>query len=572
MTQPTYTEKRKRGRWFRDFWTITKPYWFSEEKWTALVLLATVVGLSLASVYALVVFNTWNQEFYDALQNMNAAAFPKLMGKFSIIAGIYILLVVYKSYLGQLLKIRWRRWMTKDLLGTYLNEKTYYLWELTQRSQTDNPDQRIAEDIWQFVNITMMLVLDLLSQVVTLFSFIFVLWQISGPISFMLFNKTITIQGYMVWACLFYCLVGSLVTHFLGRTLVALRFDQQRKEANFRFSLVRLRENSESVALCDGAPAEIRSFDSKMADIVKNFHSIIDTQKRLTFFTVFFNQFANIFPILVAAPRYFSQAIKLGGLMQIANAFGRVQDALSFIVNSYTEIAEWRAVTQRLATFIESIGRAKNFKQQADTLIESHSKDSFELKDIALTIPDGTQLVNGVNLSITKGSSLLITGDSGTGKSTLFRTIAGIWPFAKGKIQIPSGVKAMVLPQKPYLPIDSLKAALTYPENPTKFSDAEVTEVMKLCKLDKFIERLHDVDSWAIVLSPGEQQRTSFARVFLHKPDWLFLDESTSALDESTQKHMYLSLKKMLPGVSIISIAHRLSIQEFHEKQFHLQK
>ncbi|MGE4233963.1 MAG: ABC transporter ATP-binding protein/permease [Bacteriovoracia bacterium] len=565
--------KRNWRNWIREFWSLTKPYWTSEEKWKGIFLLGSVIALSLASVYMTVVFNTWNQQFYDALQRLDAGAFPKLVLRFAILASIFIVVAVYKYYLMQLLQIRWRRWMTANTLGDWMKDRTYYVWQLSHQT-TDNPDQRIAEDIREFVSESLSLTIGLFSEIVTLFSFLGILWILSGPIDLPLpGGKSITIPGYLTWVCMIYAFGGTWLTHKIGRPLIFLNFQQQKYEADFRFNLVRLRENSESVAMSKGADTEKRSLLTRFNDVVVNFEAIMNKQKQIIFFQVLYNQVANVFPIFISAPRYFAGQIKLGGLMQIANAFGQVQGSLSYIVQSYSSIARWLSVVDRLAAFNSTMTTAKQLAaQKRDFATLSNDSSKLYVKGLELRLPNNKTLASNLTAEFPKGKSVLISGPSGSGKSTFLRSLAGIWPFIEGKLEVPAGMNAMFLPQKPYLPIDTLRAALTFPDIPSKFSEQEIKQKMRTCNLEEFSNRLDEVQNWALVLSPGEQQRVAFVRVLLHKPDWVFLDESTSALDETTQAALYRALKEHLPGVSIISVAHRASLREFHELYFDFGK
>lgn len=551
--------------WYKRFWSLAKPFWVSEEKWPAIGLLVVIISLTLGVVYLNVQFNTWYREFYDAMQNLDQPAFWRLIKKFGILAVIYIFVVVYQQYLQQLLQIMWRRWMTAHLVDRWLANRTYYLWQLEQQV-TDNPDQRISQDIGMFVSTTLSLTLGLLREIVMLTSFITILWHVSGPITLW----GVTIPGYMVWAALGYSIVGTWLIHKIGKPLIGLTYTQQRFEADFRFHLVRLRENSESVALSRGEKAENRNLLSRFQEIYLNFREIMDRQKQLVFTRAFYNQFAVIFPFLVAAPRFFAKEIKLGGLMQISNAFDKVKDSFSFFVDAYLVIAEFAAVILRLDEFLDSVHAAQERAPRTTDHIHRNefAAAGLTLKDVSLALPNNQPLLEGINFHVKPGESLLVSGPSGIGKSTLFRAISGIWPYWNGKVEVPAGMHGMVLPQKPYLPVDTLRAALTYPSLPTDYTEEEVLGLMALCKLDHLAKRLDDIENWAQVLSPGEQQRVAFVRVFLHKPDWLFLDEATSALDESMQKQVYEALKLRLPGLTIISIAHRASLRDLHQREY----
>jgi putative ATP-binding cassette transporter len=555
---------------FRNFWKLTKPYWTSEEKWKAAGLLLTVISLTLGQVYLLVQLNDWRGAFYDSLQKLDKETFIQLCWKFTILGASYVAIVVYAIYLTQALIIRWRTWLTDYYLKNWLNERTYYFWQL-KFQMTDNPDQRIQEDIYNFVSSGLDLFRGMIRELVTVVSFLGLLWTLSGPITIPYFGG-VTVQGYMVWICLVYTLVATWVGHKIGYPLVGMRFFQQRFEANFRYSLVRLRENAESVALSRGEQFERKSFIEQFGDVIRNYREIMTKEKQFNAFRYMVGQAAVIFPFLMASPRYFTKQITLGNLMQIGSAFNQLQDSLSYLLDVYKQFAEWQSVIQRLAGFQETMDQAKGLPDLHPNLVsEDRSKSDLELNGVQAFLPEGEPLVEPMTLTFTKGSSYLISGPSGTGKSTLIRVMAGIWPFVKGKIEFPEVYRPMVVPQKPYLPIGTLRAALSYPEAPESIQKEEIQEMLKLCRLGHLESQLDESANWSQILSPGEQQRVAFIRVFLQKPNWLFLDEATSALDEVTETLMYRELKIRIPGVTLISVGHRSSLQDLHDEYYYLE-
>lgn len=560
-----------RPRFVRDTWGLIKPYWKSEERASAWLLLLTVIGLTLAMVYMSVQFNAWYNLFYNALQEKNSEEFWKQILRFCMLAAIYIFMAVYAFYLNQMLQIRWRRWMTERYLKEWLAERTYYRLQLTG-NPADNPDQRIAEDLKLFVDDTLSLSLGLLNAVVTLASFVGILWTLSGPLAIPYNGGEIVVPGYMVWAAVLYAIAGTWITHKIGRPLIGLNFNQQRYEADFRFGLVRFRENTEGVALYGGERDELGNFNSRFSSVVDNWWRIMKRQKILISFTVGYNQIANIFPFVVAAPRYFSGVIQLGGLMQISNAFGQVQGALSWFIGAYAGFASWKATVDRLLGFHYAIEGAR-----ADALTAPGAKqlesdgDGLALDDLTLSLPDGSTLVADASAAIAPGESLLIRGPSGSGKSTLFRAIAGIWPFASGSIRTPAGMRALFLPQRPYLPIGSLRQVVSYPGGAAGYTDEEIRDALCACGLPDLAARLDEVQHWALQLSPGEQQRIAFARAILQKPSWLFLDEATSALDEDGEASLYRLLREKLPHTTIVSIGHRPALIGFHSRVLELR-
>jgi putative ATP-binding cassette transporter len=553
----------------KEMWRLTRAYWRSEEKWGARGLLAVIVGLNLGDVYLLVLLNEWNNRFYNALQNYDHRVFFKALGDFSILAGILIVISVYELYFQQMLEIKWRRWMTEHYLKEWLTQQSYYLLQLFNNN-TDNPDQRISEDLRLFVSSTLDLSIGLLKATVTLLSFVMILWRLSGSLSFLLGHNHMTVPGYMVWAAIGYAVIGTWLTTKIGRPLVKLNFDQQRYEADFRFSLVRLRENSESIAFYRGENQEQVNFSGRFKKVFGNFRELMYRQKKLTWLTSGYSQLAIIFPFLVAAPRYFSRQILLGGLIQIASAFGRVQDALSFFVASYSSIAEWQAVVNRLVGFNNNIDLVRSSSAKAPIQVNDSTDQTFTVSNLGVSLPNGRLLLDNLEFKLNKGDTLLITGPSGSGKSTLMRTLAGIWPFAKGNIDFPQDECVLFLPQKPYLPLGSLRETLLYPHGIGGISDQTLQAVMGMCKLSQLSEQLDKVENWSQVLSLGEQQRIAFARTLLQQPKWLFLDEATSALDEPTESLMYRLLSEQLQDSAIISVGHRQTLASYHRKRLHI--
>jgi putative ATP-binding cassette transporter len=549
---------------FSDAWTIARPYWFSEDRWRGLALLAAVVGLNLGIVFINVLLNQWNNAFYNALQDKDYPVFLSQLWKFTYLAAAYIAAAVYQLYLNQMLQIRWRRWLTDRYLSTWLADKAYYRMQL-QAAETDNPDQRIAEDLRLFVSITVGLGLGILRAIVTLVSFVAILWSLSGPLPLPWLG--ITIPGYMVWAALLYAIVGTWLTDRIGRPLVAMNFDQQRYEADFRFSLVRFRENSEGVALYRGEADELRGFRERFSHVVRNWWDIMRQQKRLTSFTAGYAQVAIIFPFVVASPRYFRGEFALGGLMQTASAFGQVQDSLSYIVSTYTDIATWRAVVARLGGFNRALDQVRTEAAIQGIRVEPGANTGLDVEHVHLALPDGRPLLDDVSFSLRRGDTALISGPSGAGKSTLFRAIAGIWPFGHGRVSLPADERTLFLPQKPYLPLGTLREVVGYPAPTAGVPDSALMEALDAVGLPDLKDRLDEPANWALRLSPGEQQRIAFARALVQKPAWLFLDEATSAIDEDQEQRLYGLLRERLPGTTILSVGHRSTLRPFHARR-----
>jgi vitamin B12/bleomycin/antimicrobial peptide transport system ATP-binding/permease protein len=593
-------------------WSLTKPYWTSDEKWSAWALLLAIITLNLGTVYITVLINQWNNAFYDALQELNFQKFLQQMGVFTVLATIYIIIAVYSLYLTQMLQIRWRRWLTQRFVGSWLSDRTYYRMQFA--SKTDNPDQRISEDLNQFTSYVLRLSLGLLTSVVTLVSFIVILWGLSGPATIPLGSwGVLHIPGYLVWTALIYAGIGTWLTVMIGRPLVGLNFAQQRFEADFRFSLMRVRENAESVAFYEGESAELGIFNKRFKHVFANFWEIMKRQKQLTWFTAGYGQVAIIFPVVAAAPRFFAKQILLGGLMQIVNAFSSVQTSLSFIITSYTDIATWQAITNRLSGFqAELVGtdqprrspaaagedgrsRASHRSEpwSAASLARpkgsppsesqetndgggpnhinfTHGRLGLTVDDLDINLPDGSPLLRGIKTEVNPGEALLVTGPSGTGKSTLLRAIAGLWPFGQGDVGLgPSPM--LFFPQRPYLPLGTLAEVIHYPRTLESMeSNSVILDVLNRVGLQKLAPDIDIVDEWSKRLSLGEQQRLAFARLLLIQPALVFLDEATSALDEKSEAALYRILRNAPWRPAIVSVGHRSTLIQFHDRTLDL--
>jgi putative ATP-binding cassette transporter len=556
------------GKTLATVWRISAPYFRSEDRLAGLVLLAAVVGIELATVAINVLLNQWNSRFYNALQERNWDVFVYELKYFSVIAAIYIALAVYQLYLNQWLQIRWRTWMTRRYLEGWLHDANHYRMQLLGDA-ADNPDQRIADDVKLFVDQTLNIGIGFLNSVVTLGSFVVILWGLSTAAPLHVFGVQYDIPGYLVWGALIYAIVGTVLTHLVGKPLVGLDFRQQQYEADFRFNLVRTRENAEQVALLHGETAERERLLARFGDVISNWMAIMIRTKKVTALTASYSQASVVFPFILVAPAYFAQKIQLGGMMQTASAFSSVQGALSFFVSAYRQLAMWRSIVMRLEGFEAAMANADAFRHRDDLIKVSPSPagSDIALADLLVRLPNGEPLLTANSFSFKGGERTLLKGPSGSGKSTLFRAIAGIWPFGSGSITVPANATLMMLPQRPYFPVGSLSGAIAYPSKADSFSADRLRDVLTAVGLPAMVERLDEDAHWNRMLSLGEQQRLGIARALLHAPQYLFLDEATASLDEPSEAKLYGLLVERLPSTTIVSIGHRGTLTAFHQKE-----
>ena len=547
-------------------WRLSVPYFRSQDRWAGRLLLGAVIVIELLLVALQVILNQWYNRFYNTLQDRNWDAFISAILFFCVLAAIYTVFAVYQLYLNQWLQIRWRRWMTETYLHQWLSSANHYRMQLLGDA-ADNPDQRIADDLQMFVQYTLTIGTGILNSVVTLCSFVVILWSLSAQAPLHLFSG-FDVPGYLVWAALIYAAIGTALTHLIGWRLIPLNFQQQRFEADFRFNLVRTRENAEQIAALGGEAAEREQHLSRFGYVVANWLALMQQQKRLMFFTQSYSQASVIFPYIVVSPAYFSGAMQLGGLMQTGSAFNSVQTALSYFITSYRSIAEWRAIIDRLNGFEESMAAARRAAVTPPTIeVARLPAAAMAIDDLQVRLPDGEPVVTAEGLVFSAGDRTLVTGPSGSGKSTLFRAIAGIWPSGTGSVTVPDGAKVMLLSQRPYFPLASLAVAVGFPANAGTFDNVQIAEALRAVGLPNLTERLDEEAHWNATLSLGEQQRLAIARALLHAPDYLFLDEATASLDEPAEAALYLLLQDRLQSTAIISIGHHSTLGAFHTRR-----
>lgn len=564
----------KSGYWTREFivglFHLITPYWNSEEKKSARLYLAAIITLTIAAVYMTLLLNEWFNSFYSALQNYDSDAVYRGLLRFTGLAFAHIAFAVYSYYLQQRLALRWRKWMTKNYLAKWTGQQMYYRLEMFSQGTADNPDQRISEDINLFTARTLSFMSGLLRSATTIVCFIFVLWNLSEILSFSAAGQEFHIYGYLVWTALAYSVLGTWITHKVGHRLVSLNYLQQKLEADFRFSMVRLRETAESVAFYNGAAKEESFLSNRFMTLLRNTLFIIKKQKQLSWLTNSYAQIAIIFPFVVAVPRYLSQNISLGGLMQIANCFGKVQDAMSYFVDVYASLAEWQSCAERLLSFDKHIAAIeKETEEKSGSLVREETHDRLRLADVTISVPAmdenkrTREIISSASCTIKSGEHVILKGPSGSGKSTLLRTLAGFWPYVKGHISMPAPSEMMFIPQKPYIPMGTSAEAASYP---LETADEEILSPLLVeCGLSHLMEKTDTEADWSHILSLGEQQKLAFVRVFLRKPKWVFLDEATSAMDEETEEKMY-RLLTALPGTTVISIGHRSTLDKWHDR------
>jgi putative ATP-binding cassette transporter len=563
---------------WRAGWRLATAYWRSEEKWGALALAALILALNYGGVYVSVAISYWDRDFFNALATYQYPLFWGLILQLALIYGLHIVVNVATTWFQQLLEIRWRAWLTRKFLARWLRGAAFHRIETGTGAGADNPDQRIAEDLRDMVHQTIETSLGLFSTICETVKFSGIMWGLSGSFALVLFNNEITIHGYMFWLALVYALGMTLVIEKLGRRMVAIGYEQQQREADFRFALVRVRDHSAQIALSEGGPVEETTLLRRFAGIRENWRDVMRYTKRIGAINLLHIDFGAFLPYLIIAPRYFAHAITLGEMQQLHRAFQRLRINFSWFVYQYTRLATLRSVFRRLCEFDALLARGgvtatgdataagdTDAGAAAGITLTRHGAPELRVRDLTLALPGGCPLTRVGSLDIAPGSRWLIRGISGVGKSTFLRALAGLWPHGAGSVDLPDG-RMMFLPQEPYLPLGTLKAALCYPAAPESVPDEKCARALALCELAPRAPSLHAEAPWEKTLSPGEKQRLAFARALLHRPDFLFLDEATAALDPATEQRILMTLLAELPAAAIISVAHRESLARYHDR------
>lgn len=555
-----------------DLCFLSRPYFSSEDRKKAWLLIMAVLGLTLLMV-GLDVWQSFSRNiYYTALQQKDLSTFLRGLFWYShtsegFVPGFFLIAIpallagVYATYLQQLLQLRWRTWMTRSMSQQWLHQNTAFLIAMQAANMdigADNPDQRIQEDIDRFAADTLTQFTSLFSNLITLVSYIGLLWVLSGPL--VIFG--LRIPGYFLWVALIYSIIATIITHFCGRKLINLQTQQQKVEADFRYALVHIRNHAASIALTGGSKREQGALTSRFTAVYDNFFLIMKRSKWLGLLTSGLEVLSGNFALLVGSVRYFAGKISFGTLMQLVLAFSRVQGALGWIASSYSSLAEWRANVIRLAMFQRMMARAREYEQTIERQTIPDLSDMI-LQNVDVFKPDSSILLQNVSLTLPHGQSIALAGPSGIGKSTLLRVMANIWPFASGCIQQPQ-LRMMFMPQRPYLPLGNLKQILCYPLEAENYDDTVLQQILRQIGLPQLAPRLKEEEVWEQTLSPGEQQRLMFGRILLNKPDWVFLDEATSNLDEAAENTLYAHLRQSLPNITIVSVTHKPSLQAQH--------
>jgi len=567
---PTGSQPRLAGRRLaRALWRLIRIYWSSPDaKWGGLLLLATVT-VELGTVRAHLFLAEAQGLTWDSLETREPAQFFRSITFLVASMGLFVVVSTYRVYLRQALEIRWRRALTAHFLSRWMSAQAYTQAQL-HRGEIDNPDQRVAEDVREFVASALGLSLSLLGALATLVTFGGLLWTLSRNWPLHAGSTPVHLPGFMLWVALAVSLLSMWVTHLVGRRLVPINFDRLRFEADFRYGLMRFRDNVDTAVFSRGEESERLGALMRFSHVVGNFWRLIRAQRNLGLLTTGIGQLNEIVPLLLAVPFYFARLITLGTIAQTRIAYGQVASALSWFVNAYPEIARWRASIERLASFTDMMDTTQRESAAAGILLVPSPDESLRLSDLRVEMPDGRFRLEGLDASVTEGQRVAVTGPSGTGKTMLLRAIAGIWPFGAGSIELPAHARRLFLPQWPYLPLGTLRAAASFPSAEGAFSDERIREALRALGLASLEGRLDEIGQWEQELSPHEQQRLAIARVLLHEPDWMFLDKATSALDEETDRRVHDLLAARLPRATVVSVTQK-PVAGYHQRLWTLE-
>lgn len=546
----------------KTFYRVVSPYWLDRRQWLSWVLLASVIGMGLLVVQINVLINAWSKTFYDTLGEFNTDKLYALMGQYSLYIAAYVLIVVYLEWLRKALVLRWRRAMTESTIDAWMQGQAYY--RLGLNGEPDNPDQRIAEDIDLLVERSVQLLASFVINVAQVGAFAMVLWNLSGVLNFQLLGHDFSIHGYLLWIAIGYTLVGTAFTHFLGRPLQPLDYQQQRYEADFRASLLRKRDHAEQIALYRGEAVEKRQLSERFDRIAGNWWQLMERMRKLEFFTVSYDRVSRIIPVFAALPAFLAKTITLGGLMQIRSAFTAVQGSLSWFIEMYPRLAAWSATVERVGQFHDAIAATRSQVQVIDQAAQ------LRVENLHVHQPDGSVLLAEVNIVGAAGEWLRLDGRSGLGKSTLLRTLQGLWPYYQGSWQLPNG-SSLLIPQQPYLPTLPLRQLLAYPASESP-PDERLIGVLREVGLPQLTMRLDQQREWIRELSGGEQQRLGLARALLYAPQTLYLDEATNQLDDASACELLNKLRKALPDTLVIGISHQPSVARLFSRTVELQR
>lgn len=552
--------------YLREIARIAGPFFRSDERWSAIGLFVAIIAGQLALVGAAVAENYWRNAFYQALQDKDWNGFLAQFGVFCIIGVVFVLATVYQRYLTQWLTIRWRRWLTTRYVGEWLDGPVHYRAALGGNA-IDNPDQRIADDVRQFIDGVISLTVGLIGAVARIVSFVAVLWSLSNLVPLRILGQSYVIPGYLVWAALIYACLGTAVTHLIGRHLIAIEFERERREANFRFALVRIRENGEAIAMMRGESSEREDLLGRFAEIIRNWYRLMRREQFVSLFAESYRYYSRYFPYFALSPLFFGGPMQLGAFMQAGSAFNSVHQGFSYFISSYVRIAELAASVQRLAQFERTMIEAASSREAAHFAVD----DGLDITDLEVSDIAGRKIVSLDHFTLRPGEAALLVGRSGAGKTSLLRGIAGIWPHLKGRVAR-SAERIMALPQRPYIPLGSLRRAVCYPASAERFNDERLRQVLAVVGLSHLDQSLDVVDAWARRLSEGEKQRLSLARVLLAEPDLILLDEATSALDGEAAAELHRELRRRLPGSAFVSAAHDGELSGFYDKVVELEE